>query len=199
MAATDIQPLLNTASEQVINRIQGTIDEIHQEASRAADTEVEEFRQMQQQRIQELEEQLSNLSARIEDLSDQINSSDEGERVEALKERKELKTEHEDIEAELDDLQQRRDQGFPGRQREIRERHALNVQVKPLTITEVEYERGELEMVLATDEHTLDFTAGYGTGVGITETVNCSKCGRRFTDTNPVQDIAGGLICLDCY
>ncbi|MDQ2075025.1 hypothetical protein RBH20_21120 [Haloarcula sp. H-GB4] len=198
MQAADVRPLLDTASGQVADRIQTTIDEIHQEASRAADAEVEEFRQMQQQRIGELEEQLSNLSARIADLSDQINSSDESKRVEALKERKTLKNEHEDIQAELDDLRQRRDQGFPKRQREIRERHALDVQVEPLTITEVEYERGDLKIVLTTDEHTLEFTAGYGTGVGITETVNCSKCGRAFTDTNPVEDIAGGLICLDC-
>jgi hypothetical protein len=199
MQAADIQPLLDTAREQVVDRIQETIDEIHQEASRAADAEVEEFRQMQQQRIQKLEEQLSNLSARIDDLSQQINSSDEGERVEALKERKELKTEYEDVDTELDDLRQRRDQGFPEKQGEIRVRHALDVQVKPLTITEVEYESGELEVALATDEHTWDFAAGYGTGVGITEAVNCSKCGKEFTETNPVRDISRGLICLDCY
>ncbi|MHC3382033.1 hypothetical protein [Haloarcula sp. H-GB5] len=199
MQAADIRPLLDTAREQVVGRIQETIDEVHQEASRAADAEVEEFRQMQQQRIQELEEQLSNLSARIDDLSQQINSSDAGERVEALKERKELKTEYEDVETELDDLRQCRDQGFPERQREIRARHALDVQVKPLTITEVEYESGELEVVLATDEHTRDFTAGYGTGVGITEVVNCSKCEKKLTETNPVRDIARGLTCLDCY
>jgi hypothetical protein len=199
MQAADIQPLLDTAREQVVDRIQETIDEIHQEASRAADAEVEEFRQMQQQRIQELEEQLSNLSARIDDLSQQINSSDEGKRVEALKERKELKTEYEDVDTELDDLRQRRDQGFPEKQGEIRARHALDVQVKPLTITEVEYESGELEVALATDEHTWDFAAGYGTGVGITEAVNCSKCGKEFTETNPVRDISRGLICLDCY
>ena len=199
MQAADIQPLLDTAREEVVDRIQETIDEIHQEASRAADAEVEEFRQMQQQRIQELEEQLSNLSARIDNLRQQINSSDEDERVEALKERKELKTEYEDVDTELDDLRQRRDQGFPERQREIRARHALDVQVKPLTITEVEYESGELEVALATDEHTWDFVAGYGTGVGITEAVNCSKCGKEFTETNPVRDIARGLICLDCY
>lgn len=199
MQAADVRPLLDTASEHVVDRIQGTIDEIHQEASRAADAEVEEFRQMQQQRIGELEEQLSNLSTRIDDLGDQINSNDESKRVEALKQRKTLKNEYKDIEAELNELRQRRDQGFPERQREIRERHAIDVQVEPLTITEVEYESGELEMVLATDEHTLEFTAGYGTSVGITETVNCSMCGKAFTDTTPVHDIAGGLICLDCY
>ena len=198
MQAVDIQPLLDTASEQIVDRVQETIDDIHQEASRAADAEVEEFRQMQQQRIQALQEQLSHLSSRIDDLSDQINSSDEGERVEALKERKELKTKHEDIEAELEDLRQRRDQGFPERQSKIRERHALDVQIKPLTITEVEYERGELEIVVTTERNTWDFTVGYGTGVGITETIDCSTCGEEFTEANLVRNIAAGLICVDC-
>jgi ElaB/YqjD/DUF883 family membrane-anchored ribosome-binding protein len=199
ISADEAQPLLNTARDQVVSQVQETIDEIHQEASRAADAEVEEYRQMEQQRIEELEEQRASLSGRIDDLSEQINSSDESERVEALKERKRLKSDFEDVSTELDELRQRRDQGFPKKQREIRTRHALDVRVKPLTVTEVEYESGDLEMVVATDEHTQELTVGYGTGVGITEAINCSKCGEEFTDRNPVQDVARGLVCSDCY
>ena len=198
IAPSDIQPLLETAREQVVERAQDTIDEIHQEASRAADAEVEEFRQMQQQRIQELETQQSSLSEKIDDLSDQISSSDESERVDALKERKELKTEYEDVDAELSDLRQRRDQGFPDRQREIRARHALDVQVKPLTITEVEYERGEIELELATEEQEHTITVGYGSGVGVTETVRCESCGNPFSESLPLDTIEEGLWCEDC-
>ncbi|MBX0286617.1 hypothetical protein EGH22_09785 [Halomicroarcula sp. F28] len=195
---SDVQPLLETAREQVVERAQDTIDEIHQEASRAADAEVEEFRQMQQQRIQEFEAQQSNLSEKIDDLSDRISSSDEDERVDALKERKELKTEYEDVDAELNDLRQRRDQGFPDRQREIRARHALDVRVKPRTITEVEYERGEIELKLATEEQDHTITVGYGSGVGVTETVRCESCGNPFSESLPLDTIEEGLWCEDC-
>ncbi|WP_128223797.1 hypothetical protein [Halobacteriaceae bacterium SHR40] len=198
MPAADVRSLLDTAHDQVVDRIQGTIDEIHQEASRAADAEVEEFRQMQQQRIRELEEQLSNLSARIDDLNEQIGSSDEDERVEALKKRKELKTEYKDLNDELDNLRQRRDQGFPERQREIRARHALNVRVQPLTITEIEYERGEIEFELASkgSDHTI--TIGYGSGVGVTELVQCVSCGDSFSEKKYLDTIVDGLRCKDC-
>jgi len=195
---SDVQPLLETAREQVVERAQDTIDEIHQEASRAADAEVEEFRQMQQQRIQELEAQQSNLSEKIEDLSDRISSSDEGERVDALKERKELKTEYDDVDAELSDLRHRRDQGFPDRQREIRGRHALDVRVKPLTVTEVEYERGEIELKLTVEEQNHTITVGYGNGVGVTETVRCGSCGNPFSESLPLDTIEKGLWCEDC-
>lgn len=195
---SDVQPLLETAREQVVERVQDTIDEIHQEASRAADAEVEEFRQMQQQRIQELEAQQSNLSEKIDDLSGRIRSSDEDERVDALKERKELKTEYEDVDAELNDLRQRRNKGFPDRQREIRTRHALDVRVKPLTLTEVEYERGEIELELADEGRAHTMTVGYGSGVGVTEAEQCASCGNTFSQRRYLETISDGLRCSDC-
>ena len=198
IAPSDVQPLLETAREQAVERVQDTIDEIHQEASRAADAEVEEFRQMQQQRIQELEAQQSSLSEKIDDLSDRINSSDESERVDALKERKELKTKYEDIDAELSDLRQRRDQGFPDRQREIRARHALDVRVKPLTVTEVEYERGEIELELTDGDCSQTMTVGYGNGIGVTEEVYCGSCGSSLTKSNQLQSIKNQLQCANC-
>jgi len=194
----DVQSLLDSARQQLIERIQGTIDEVHQEASRAADAEVEEFRQLQQQRIEELEQKHSQISAKIHDLSEQINGGDEEERIEALKERKELKEEYEDIDAQLTDLRQRRDRGFPERQEEIRSRHALDVRVRPVTLTEVEYEQGEIEFELASEKEVRKLTLGYGSGVGVTETVDCDSCGESFGGENPLGSLSGGLRCESC-
>lgn len=190
--------LLETAREELVSRVQPDIDEIHDEASRAADAEIEEYRQMQQQRLQELEEQRSALSSKIDELSEVMNHGDQDERVEALKERKELKQEREEIEAELANLQERREQGFPERQREIRDRHALDVRVRPLTMTQVDYERGEVDIELVEGDVTRTVTVGYGSGVGLTEPIRCSSCSQEFTEENPLQRIENGMECESC-
>ena len=194
-----VRRLVGDGSETAVSQVQSQIDEIHQEASRAADSEVEEYRQMQQQRIEELEEQASNLSSRIETLSQSIQeSNDQEERVQYLKKRKELRSEYDEIEAELDEIQQRREHGFPDKQREIRDRHALEVVVTPLTVTEVEYERGEIEFELLDKTESYDFTVGYGGGIGVTDNVRCRSCNRSLTAENPVQKIEDGIQCGGC-
>ena len=191
--------LIAQTREQIVERIQPKVDEIHQEASRAADAEIEEYRQMQQQRIEELEEKETRLSNRIEDLSESIHqSSDEGDRIETLQKRKELKSEYEDVDSKLDELRRRREQGYPEKQREIRERHALEIVVTPLTITQIEYERGEIEFELEEGAVTQPLTLGYGDGVGITEELDCDFCNRTLGDNNPLLSIKGGLQCSQC-
>lgn len=193
------ESLLDEARSRVVDRVQNLVDEIHDEASRAADAEVEEFRQMQLQLIQELEERRSNLSEKIDELGELINADQQSKRVEALKERKALKAEYEDVDEELEYLQQRRDQGFPERQREIRDRHSLEVRISPLALTEIEYESGEVEIQLNEENTTRTVTVGYGSGAGVTEAVQCSSCGQELTEKNPLWTIKGGLRCNKCH
>ncbi len=190
---------IEEAREIVVERVQSQIDEIHQEASRAADAELEEYRQLQQQQIEELDEQASTLSSKIAELSQSIQNSDEGERVEFLKKRKELKSELDDIQAELEELRRKREHGFPTKQREIRDRHALEVVVTPLTITQVEYERGEVEFILSEDNTSRSLAVGYGNGVGLTETVRCESCNQPLNEQNPLQTIKRELQCNSCF
>jgi len=194
----DVRPVLDTAREQLVDRIQDQVDEIHQEASRATDAELEEYRQMQQQRIQELEEERSTLSSKMDKLRNSIDSGQQEDRIQALKERKELKSEYDEIDTELDELRERRERGFPERQREIRERHTLDVVISPLTATQVKYERGEIELELVENQTVQTVTVGYGSGVGITEEVQCSSCNRGFSEQNPLRTIRGGLQCKEC-
>jgi hypothetical protein len=191
--------LVEETREVVVDRVQSRVDEIHQEASRAADAEIEEYRQLQQQRIEELEEKTAQLSARIDDLSESIQQSNtQSERMQALEKRKELKSEYEEVESELEKVRHRRDQGFPEKQREIRGRHALEVVVTPLTATQVEYERGELELELEKQGVSQSLTIGYGSGVGVTEEVRCEDCNQPLTEDNSVQEIQSGIRCSQC-
>lgn len=198
LTKADVRPALKTARNQLVDRIQTQIDDIHQEASRAADAEVEEYRQLQQQRIKELEEEHSNLSSKLSELSESINSGEQEQRIEALKERKKLKSKYDEIDAALSELRECREHGFPKKQHEIRERHALDIRVTPLTVTQVEYERGEIDLTLIKGEAVRTVTVGYSSGVGMTEEVRCSSCNRGFTEHTPLQTIRDGLHCKKC-
>lgn len=198
LTQVEARPLLNKARELVLDGLQDYLDEIHREASRAADSEVEEYRQLQEQRIKELQEKCSNLSSKIDEISREINTTGEDSRIEALRDRKRLKSEYEELNETLSELRERRDSGFPGRQREIRERHSLDVQVRAITLTEVKYERGEVDFELVEGSTNQTITVGYGSGVGVTDGVRCSLCGLELTGSNPVQTISDGIECLSC-
>lgn len=193
-----VKQFIDSMREPLVAEIQPQIDEIHQEASRAADAEVEEYRKLQQQREQELEDSLEKLRSQTNELSETISGEDGQQRVHALKKRKELNAEYEKVASELEDLRQRRDDGFPTRQHEIRDRHALEVVVTPLTATEVQYERGELELELIEGESSYTATVGYGSGVGVTESVQCSECDRTLSGQHPLGDIEEALLCEGC-
>lgn len=196
---SEARNFIEQTREVVVDQVQPEIDEIHQEASRAADAEIEEYRQLQQQRIEELREKTTQLSAQIDDLSESIQqSSTQSERMQALEKRKEVKAEYEDTETELEKLRHRRDQGFPQKQQEIRGRHALEVVVTPLTVTQVEYERGELELELEKQGVAQSLRIGYGSGVGVTEEVRCEACNQPLTEDNPIQAIQAGIQCSQC-
>lgn len=196
---SEARKIVERTRDVVVDRVQPRVDEIHQEASRAADAEIEEYRQLQQQRIEELEEQATQLSTQIDDLSESIQQSNtQSERMQALKKRKELKSGYEEIESELEKIHHRRDQGFPEKQREIRGRHALEVVVTPLTVTQVEYERGELEIELEKQGESQSLAIGYGSGVGVTEKIRCDACNQLLTEDNPIGEIRSGIRCTQC-
>lgn len=193
-----VEQLVDASREPLISDIQPTIDEIHQEASRAADAELEEYRQLQQQREDELESELERLRSRIEDLSERIDNVSQEDRVEALKERRKLKSEREDVEADLADLRRRREQGYRDQQSEIRDRHALEVVVTPVTITEVQYERGDIEFSLADHASSATLTIGYGSGLGVTGEIKCDCCNRSFSGEVVPGAVNDGIQCVDC-
>lgn len=188
--------LVETARSVLMDQTQPTIDDIQQQASRAVQREVEDYRRMQQQRQQELTAETRHLQNRIEDISTQIDDASQDNRIELLKERRGLRNELDDVEAELSDLQCRRRQGFPARQQEIRDRHSLTVAVTPVTLTYVEYERGDVEFHL--DDAVGRLTLGYGVGEGTTERVHCGACGRELNGDQPLGKYQYKVRCVSC-
>lgn len=193
-----IEHLIDVSRDPLISEIQPQIDEIHQKASRAADAEIEEYRQLQRQRKKECETKVTGLRSSIEDLNELIDGKDRTERVEVLKQRREYKSKLQEVETELKELRRGREQGYPDQQREIRERHGLEVVVTPVTVTEVEYERGDAEFELNDHGSTVTLTVGYGSGVGVSEDIDCDSCNQSLSEENRLRSITNGVICTSC-
>jgi len=199
ISPTDGRQLVDSVREAVVDDIQSKIEEIHEAASRSADAEIEEYRQLQQQRIEELEQQKADLESRIDDIREVLEGNDDqSDRAEALKQRRELRSELENVEGELEDLCQRRERGFPRKRREIRDRHALEVVIEPITLTEVAYERGEIDISLTDGKESHTLTVGYGSGIGVTEVVECESCGQPLSEGDPLCLATGSIYCSSC-
>ncbi len=183
----ELTDALDVACATLENELSSTVRETRERATRAAEVELDEYRQFVRQRRDELSGEIDSLTTRIEDVTETIDTaSQQEERVEALRRRKELRAEREDIRSELDNLTTKIEAGFPDKRQEIRERHALTVRLRPVAATAVSYERGDLALTLKADGTTVSRSYGYALGAGVVNEVTCDRCDQPLTATNPL-------------
>lgn len=194
-----ISDAVNQAQMELKNEIQPALNDVHENASSAADAELEDYRRFQEQRIVELEEEIDSISGRIEVLNQAIpNIVDRKERIDRLRERKDLRSNHDELKNELQALIKRRDNGYPERQQAIRKRHSLDVSIKPVGLTLIQYEKGELDLNLRFEAEERSLTLGYGLGTGVTEQVKCDECGQALDAANPADFSPEGIRGVSC-
>ena len=183
---------LGSAQTALESELAPTVRDIRERATRAADVELDEYRQYVRQRRDELADEVDGLTTRIEDVTGTIDTASKQEgRVEALRKRKELQAELDNLRSELDDLTTQIETNFPEKRREIRERHSITVRLRPVTATAVSYERGDLDLTLRAGETTVSRSYGYAVGAGVMEKATCEQCGQQLTAENPL-DLDGG-------
>lgn len=187
------------AQEAAVTDADEEIAEIRRSASRAADAEFEEYRQLQEQRIDELRDEIATLSDRLRDVATDVDgAASQQRRVEVLRKRKELQDEKERSEARLEALLGERETGYAAERDDIYGRHAIEVTTTPVALTLVRYERGEIEMELRAAGDTDAVRAPYALGGGVTDDVRCSRCREKLSGSNPVVLTADGLGCHGC-
>jgi len=194
-----VREAVDTLGEYLIEQVQPTIVEIQEGATRAAGAELDEYGQLQDQRIEELEAEISAVSDKIEKLSTAVEETEsQAERLETLQERKDLKTKRDRLQNELAKLTEARSAGFPEKRREIGNRHSLEVVIEPLIMTELQYEQGELEVTIVDSNNRTSVRVGYGNGVGVTESMACSRCGSTLSGDNPLRLDGETICCKSC-
>jgi len=199
IAPEELTDAIVTGQQAAVEGVQEESDEIRQSASRAADSEFDEYRQLQEQRINDRRTEINSLSNRLQNLSTDVDGADsQQQRVEALEKRQELKAEKEDIEEELEELLQEKEQGYAQKHQEIYRRHSIEVNTRPTAFTLVTYERGEIEFTVADNGRTTVMRAPYAIGAGVTDEVHCENCNTQLSAENPISLVAKRLGCQSC-
>lgn len=175
------------------------IKDIRQSASRAATSEFEEYQQLQEQRINDLQNEISSLTDRLQRLATEVDDAkSQRQRIEVLERRKEVKTDIENLESELAKIVQEKEQGYSNEQREIFDRHAIKVITKPVALTLISYERGEIDFTLSKAGKEQSIRVPYAIG-GVTDEVNCENCSETLSKENPIHLTEDGIGCMACY
>jgi len=190
---------ISAGQKAAVEAVRDEITEVRQSASRSADSEFEEYRQLQEQRINELREKINRLSERLRDLTTDVDGAEsQQQRVEVLEKRRELKNEKEELETELDELLQEKKSGFAKEREKIYERHAIEITTKPVASTLVAYERGEIELSVSQGGRTDTVRAPYAIGAGVTDDVTCKSCQELLSETNHLSVTPDGIGCRSC-
>lgn len=179
--------------------IRPVVRELREKATRAANVELSEYQQYQQERLRELTEEADRLTDRVERANETIDTAEtQEERMEALRERKELRSELATVEEERDEVAEELDAGFPEKRRDVRERHSITVRLRPVSLTLVTFERGDLTVTVESGNERGELTIPYAVGVGPTEDVACGSCDRPFSDGNPPAVAQGTVVGENC-
>jgi hypothetical protein len=108
-----IEKSLKDAQEIALDAVGGPLQQTREEATRAAEVEFEEYRELQEQQLDDVQDEISSLTDRIQDLAKEIDEvTDQQERVELLQRRNELQSRKESLESERDQLLEEKQNGY---------------------------------------------------------------------------------------
>ncbi|WP_435185133.1 hypothetical protein [Halobellus sp. EA9] len=190
---------VSECQQTALDNVREAIADIRESASRAADAEFDEYRQLQNQQLSDLRDEIESVTNRLQNVADDVDTATSHEdRVDALQKREELQAKQEELEQKRAAILESRQQGFEDKRREIYQRHQLEIRTKPVATTLVSYERGEIELQLADSERNETMRAPYAAGVGYTDTVTCPNCHATLSSDNSVEMGHTGVQCQQC-
>jgi len=185
--------------QTALDNVREAIDDIRESASRAADAEFDEYRQLQNQQLSDLRDEIESVTTRLQNVADDVDTASSHEdRVDALQKREELQAKQEELEQKRADILESKQQEFEDKRHEIYQRHQLEVRTELVATTLVSYERGEIKLRLADSGRNETMRAPYAAGAGYTDTVNCPSCQTELSSDNPITMEVTGLECRQC-
>jgi hypothetical protein len=195
----DMESVLSNCQELSVGQVQSDLTEIRSRATRAAHEEFEQYRQLQQQRLQDIQSQLGSIDSRLSSIGQEIDRADtRQDRMEALQKRKDLRSEKQTLDREREALLEKQSQGFHQKKRDISERHSIEVRTTTLCSTLVAYERGELELAFNVAGSASSIRVPYAVGEGMTDSTRSPNCKNEYSIDNRVKLTSGGVGCEKC-
>jgi DNA repair exonuclease SbcCD ATPase subunit len=195
---TDVEGIVEKARQKVTEELMPEINKIRDNASKSAAVEMEEYRNLQRERLEEKREEAQKVREKIEDVTEVIESTEERkERLEALREKENLGQRLEELNDEIDEIETKTSEDYPEKHEEVYRRHSVNVRIETASVTVVSYEKGELSIRFTQGKETMTKKFDYATGAGVTEEVLCEDCGRELSVDRPLGS-AEPFVCDRC-
>ena len=195
----ELTATIEVGREAALEGVRDDLEEIRRTASRAASTEFEEYRQLREQQLDDLRDELRSVRDALADVAVETADADSPKRhVDTLRERRRLGSDERQLEQRRSERLQERERGYRRKRREIYERHTVDVTAKPIATTLVDYERGELTVELHDGRSSETLRAPYAVGADVVDDVRCDRCNRLLSETNPVRSSSSGLGCRSC-
>lgn len=194
-----VESSLSRCQEVSVEQVESELTDIRSRATRAAHEEFEQYRQLQQQRLQDTQSELNSIDSRLSSVGQKVDQAETRQaRMDALQKRKDLTAEKEKLSEEREAILEKQSRGFQQKKRDIFERHSIEVRTTNVCSTLVAYERGELEIVFDITGSPSSLRVPYAVGEGMTDSVRCPQCGSEYSRDNRVKLPNGNIMCEEC-
>ena len=194
-----VERALETARSHVVAALDTVIDRVETEAGRAAATAFAEYVDGQRSRLSERRAERDRVETELATVAERLVDATGDDRVDLLERRERLTERRDALDTELSALETAESKGFPEERSRLRRRHTVAVRTRPVAVTTVAVERGDLSLEVVGDggrRATLDFSAGAASG--LRRTPSCPDCGREFGPQNGLCVTDAGLACVNC-
>jgi flagellar export protein FliJ len=192
---TDPDTALSAVKSVTEEHLTPVIERIQRRAENEAGVEFEEYVEVQRDRINSLQEEISDLESDLEELRTTLEQVDsKAKRLETLEAQSQKRETLETKRREREKLVQSNRNGFPEYQKKVRERHAVNVRCTYVSAIEASYPKGDLFITLAGKDAQNTVRVAYGHHAAFFERPSCERCGTELTEKNPAA-IFAGVIC----
>lgn len=189
---------IDEARDHVVADVDDTLADVETAASRAATDAFQQYATRQRDRLSELRADRDRIETELASISDRLGDAAGDERVELLERRERLTERRAALDTDLSALRTAASNGFPDHRARLRQRHAVELRTRPVAVTSLSVERGDLSVTVRADgrRETLDLSVGALTG--LRRTATCPRCDRAFGQANGLRVADDGVACEGC-
>lgn len=189
---------IDEARDHVVAEVDDTLADVEAGAGRAATDAFEQYAARQRDRLSELRAERDRVETELASIGDRLGDAAGDDRVELLERRERLTERRAALDSDLSTLRAAESDGFPDQRARLRQRHAVELRTRPVAVTGVSVERGDLSVTVRADgrRETLDLSVGAVTG--LRRTATCPRCERAFGRANGLRVTDDGIACEDC-
>jgi len=195
---TAVEQALTEARSHVVAGLDEVIERAEDSAGRAAAAAFKKYAERQRTRLSERRAERDEVETELATIGDRLGDATGDDRVELLERRADLTDRRAELDEAVSRLESAASEGFPEERERLRRRHSVAVRTRPVAVTTVTVERGDLAVELVGDGGRAALDLSVGAVSGLRRTPSCPDCGSEFGPQNELCVTAAGLACVNC-